>query len=159
MQGLCSIPRRVALHALNVGGAVRRASGALAFPDHFSQAVHRRVMRFVQRVAPGRQQFDGLADAAWLVNRALLADGQVHRQVQKRVRFAAVHVIHFFQRRFNVGKIGVVFGVLVYPQAREGFQCFERLARAGFGIDGAKKAPDIGLRGRKHPKSVARGPI
>ena len=107
-------------------------------------------MRFVQRVAPGRQQFDGLADAAWLVNRALLADGQVHRQVQERVRFAAVHVVHFFQRRFNVRKIGVVFGVLVYPQASEGFQRFERLARAGFGIDGAKKAPDIGLRGRKH---------
>lgn len=69
-----SIPRRVALHAFDIRRAVGRAACALAFPDHLAQAVHRGVVGFVQRVAFGGQQLDGLADAARLVNRALLAD-------------------------------------------------------------------------------------
>jgi hypothetical protein len=39
----------------------------------------------------------------------------------------------------------VVFGVFVDPLADQHFHGFERCSRAGFGVNAAKKAPDIGL--------------
>ena len=94
---------------------------------------------------PGRQQLDRLADAARLVNRALLADRQVHGQVQERVGVAAFHVVHLFQRSVCVHEVGVVFGVLVNPLACYGFYSFKRLTGARLGINGAEKTANIGL--------------
>ena len=51
-----------------------RLAIALAVPKHLSQTFHGDVMRIVQRVTPVREQFNRLADAAWLVNAALFGD-------------------------------------------------------------------------------------
>ena len=66
------------LHAVNVDLAIRHFAGSLAFKNHATQAFHRGVMSLVQGLLFVTQQFNGLANAAWLVNAALLADGQVH---------------------------------------------------------------------------------
>ena len=116
-----------ALDTVNISRTIWRVACTLAFPHHLPKTVHRFVMRIVQGVAPGGQQFNRLANAAWLVNRALLADGQVHRQVQKRIRLAALHVVHLCQCRICIGKIGMVFGMLRNPLASYYFQSFQRL--------------------------------
>ena len=135
----------VALHAGDVGFTVGHAARALAFKNHASQAFHGAVVRVVQRVDPVRQQFHCLADAPGLVNAGLLADGQVHREVQKRIGPVGVVVEHAGQRSIKIGQFGVVFGVLVDPLADQHFHGFERSRCAGFGVNAAKKAPDIGL--------------
>ena len=131
---LGSIPRSAALDAVDVGCAVRRATCALAFPHHLAQAFHCFMVRIVQRIALGGQQLNSLPDAAWLVDRALLADGQVHRQVQKWIGFTAFNVVHLVKCRRCVRKIRVVFGMFGQPLACYGFKSFERLPRKGFGL-------------------------
>ena len=115
-----------ALHTVNVSRTIWRAACALALPHHLPQAVHRFMMRIVQGVKSCCQQFNRLANAAWLVNRTLLADGQVHRQVQERIRPAALHVVHLCQCRICIGKIGMVFRVLSNPLACYYFKSFQR---------------------------------
>ena len=44
----------------------------------------------------------------------------------------------------------MVFGVLGNPQAGQGFDGFHGCAALGFGVDGAEKAPHIGLGGIEH---------
>ena len=111
----------------------------------------------VQPVQAPRQQFHRLADAAWLVNAALLADRQVHRQVQKRVGALGLQVVIAGDGRLGVGQFGVELGVLGNPQAGQGFNGLHGLLRLGFGMDGAEKAPHIGLGGLEHrARSVAR---
>ena len=80
------------------------------------------MVRGMQRVASCAQQFYRLADAAGLVNAALLADGQVHGQVQKRVVSVRVDLLHISQGTVQVGQLGVVFGVFVDPTAYQLFQ-------------------------------------
>ena len=116
-----------ALHTVNVSRTIRRAACPLAFPHHLPQTVHRFMMRIVQGVKSCRQQLNRLANAAWLVNRALFADGQVHRQVQKRIRLAALHVVHLCQCRICIDKIGMVFRMLSNPLASYYFKSFQRL--------------------------------
>ena len=114
----------MALHAGDIGIPIGRTTGALAFPQHLSQAFHRVVVRAVQGIALVREQLHRLADAARLVNRALLADGQMHGQVQKRVGAALAAVIDRRHGRIGIAQVGVVFGMLVNPQACYGFNSF-----------------------------------
>jgi hypothetical protein len=68
----------VPLHAVNVDLAIRHFAGSLAFKNHPTQAFHRGVMSLVQGLLFVTQQFNGLANAARLINAALFADRQVH---------------------------------------------------------------------------------
>ena len=67
-----------ALNTVNVSRAVRRPAGTLAFPYHLAKTVHCFVVRIMQRITFGCQQFNRLPNAARLVDGALFADGQVH---------------------------------------------------------------------------------
>ncbi len=103
------------------------------------------MVRQVQGIAPVREQLHRLANAARLVNAALLADGQVHGQVQKRIVLAGLGIVHAAQGSVHIGQLRVVFGVLVNPQARYCFNSFQRLTCLGLGINSTKKLADIGL--------------
>jgi hypothetical protein len=146
----------MALNAVNVSCTVRRASCALAFPHHLAQAVHGFMVRVVKRVALGCQKLNRLPNAARLVNGALLADRQMHRQVQKRVGFTAFNVVHFFKCSVGICNIGVVFGVFLQPLTGQGFNRFHRLTGSGFCVNSAKKTPDIGLGRREHSLRISR---
>jgi hypothetical protein len=93
----------VPLHAVNVNIAIWHFSCALALKNHAPQAFHGGVVRLVQRLFFVTQQFNSLANAAWLVNAALLADGQVHGKVQKRVVPSGVHIEHGGQSGIDIG--------------------------------------------------------
>ena len=71
----------------------------------------------MKRVAPVGQQFNRLANSPGLVNAALLADGQVHGQVQKRIALSLRVGIHLTQGRIHIGEFCVVFGMLGNPLA------------------------------------------
>ena len=116
-----------ALHTVNVSRTIRRAACPLAFPHHLSQTVHRFMMRIVQGVKSCCQQLNRLANAAWLVDRALFADGQMHGQVQKRICFTALHVIHLFKCHVCISEVGMVFRMLSNPLASYYFKSFQRL--------------------------------
>ena len=116
-----------ALDTLDVSRAVRWSARTLAFPNHLAQAVHRLMVCVMQRVSLCSQQLDRLPNAARLVNRALLADRQMHRQVQEGIGLASFNVVHFFQCHIRVGKIAMVFGVLGYPLTCYGFKSFQGL--------------------------------
>jgi len=96
---------------------------------------HSVVVRVMQRVFFRGEQFDRLADAARLVDRALFADRQMHRQVQKRIRLAAFNVVHGGQRSAGIGEVEVVLRVLVDPHARYCFQGIHGLQGLGFGMN------------------------
>ena len=104
----------------------------------------------MQRAAPRGQQLDGLAYAVRLVDGALLADRQVHGQMQERVGAAFAGVIHLADRGGLIGKVSVVFRVLVDPLASQGFDGFHGLVAAGLGVDGAVEAADVFLGGGEH---------
>jgi hypothetical protein len=55
------------------------------------------------------------ADAGGLVDAALLADRQVHRQVQEGIGAPVLHRVAGGQRRFEVGQVGAVLRVLLRP--------------------------------------------
>ena len=96
------------------------------------------------------EQLHRLAYAAWLVDAALLADGQVHGQVQKRVAAPGLAGLHGGQCGIHIGKFGVVLRVLVHPAGGQGFYGFEWLTRAGLGKSAAKKAAHVFLGGAEH---------
>ena len=135
----------MALHAIDVGLAVGHATRTLAFVNHATQAFHGLVVCIVQRVELVGEQFHRLANAAGLVDAALFADGQVHRKVQKRVGPVRVVFQHAGQGRVHVGQFSMVFGVFVDPLADQHFHGLQWRRCAGFGVNTAKKAPDIGL--------------
>ena len=143
-----------ALHTGQVAVAVRRLASALAFPDHVAQAFHHLVVGIVQGVTPVCQQLDCLADAARLVNTALLGDRQMHGQMQKAVALAVIDCAHAGQRAVQVSQLGMVFGVLVDPQGSYCFNSFQRLFGLGFGVNRAKKTADIGLGWAKHSGAI-----
>ena len=145
-----SVPRGAALHGGDVGIAVGRAAGALAFPQHLAQAFHGGVVGVVQRIEPFGQQFDCLTDAARLVNAALLADRQVHGQVQKRVGLLRRFVVVAGNGCVHVRQVCVVLGMLGNPQAGQRLDGFHGRAALGFGVHTAQKAAHIGLRGVEH---------
>jgi hypothetical protein len=101
----------------------------------------------VQRLAFGGQQLHGLAYASGLVYGALLADGQVHGQVQKGVGLTGFHGIQGGERSVHIRQDSMVFGVFVYPLASYDFYSFTWRAFERFGINGAKKTANIRLAG------------
>ena len=102
-------------------------------------------LRGVQVAAAGGQQFHRLADAARLVDAALLADRQVHRQVQKRV--AAHRTVAIVARHGGLGvaEVGVPLGVLGDPAGGQLLDGFHRLAGLLPGPGATKKASDLFL--------------
>ena len=117
------------------------------------------MVRFMQRVRLVAHQRDRLLYAARLIDRALLADRQVHRQVQERVRLALLRGEHGLQGRVQIGQYGMVFGMLGYPASGDGFNRLQRLARPPFGIHRAKKAPHVGLGGLQQHGRHCAGPV
>ena len=87
----------------------------------------------VERIEPRGEQFNRLANAAWLVDAALLADRQVHREVQKSAGFIGRGLRRLLrdggQRSVNVGQHSVVFRVFVDPQTGDGLDRLHRLLR------------------------------
>jgi hypothetical protein len=143
-------PGGAALHASHVGVSVGRLAAALGVINHLAQALHGCMVGFVQAIKTGREQFYRLADATRLVDAALLADRQVHGQMQKRPGvlrglggFAGLFCRQPSQRRVNVGQFGMVFGVLGDPQVRYGFNSFQRLTGLGFGVNRTEKPADV----------------
>jgi hypothetical protein len=103
-------------------------------------------MSLVQGLLFVTQQFNGLANTARLVNAALFADRQVHRQVQKRIVAIWVYHKHVGQSGIDIGQLGVVFRMLIDPLAGQNFNGFQFGPRPRFGISSTKKSPHIGLR-------------
>jgi len=97
-----SICGGAALYRVNISLTIGRESAALALPQHVSQAFHHLVVGVMQAVALSGQQLNRLANAAWLVDGALFADGDMHGQMQKRVGLTAVAFVLLGQRRINV---------------------------------------------------------
>ena len=122
--------RGAPLHAGHVGLAIGRAGVALRVGQHLAQAFHHLVVRRVQIAPLGGQQFHRLPYAARLIDAALLADRQVHRQVQERVAAHRAVAIVACDGDFGVLEIGMPFGVLGNPGGGQGFNGFHRLARA-----------------------------
>jgi hypothetical protein len=115
------------------------------------------MVRVVQRIAARRQQFDRLPDAARLVDRALLADRQVHGQVQEGIGLAVVAFIDARDSGVAVCHVGVVLGMLLQPLAGQRLQRIHRLSARALGVNRTEKAPYIGLGWIEHGNlSVAR---
>jgi hypothetical protein len=150
---LKSVFRRPALHRFHVRLAIGRATGALAFPDHLAQALHGDMVGIMQGVQPRCEQLNRLPYTTGLVYGALLADGQMHGQMQKRVGFAGfpggaiVRLFQFEQCSIHIAEISVVLRVFIHPLTRYYFNSFQRRINAGFGINRAKKTAHIGLGG------------
>jgi hypothetical protein len=91
------------------------------------------------------QQFDGLANATRLIDRTLLADRQMHRQMQERVGPALGLLAHAAQSGVDVGQFRVKLRVLGDPATRQRLDGIQRLPVARLGIDAAEESAHIGL--------------
>jgi len=145
-----SIARGSPLHTGDVGIAIRRSPRLLRFPEHGAQALHRRVVRSVQRAQSGAEQFHGLSDAARLIDAALLADRQVHGQVQEGIGPVRGLVVVSRQRGDLILQVVPILRVLTDLQAGQRFDRFHGLGLLLLALHGAEKVPDIGLRGVEH---------
>ncbi len=88
-----ALPRRslsVPREAVEVERRVRRRAAALRVPDHLAQAFEHRVQRGVLVAVRARRRSNCGANAGRLVDRELLGDGEVQRQVQERIDVAAL---------------------------------------------------------------------
>ena len=132
--------------------AIGRATIALAFPQHFAQAIHHLVVGIVERIAACGQQFHRLADAGGLVDGALLADRQVHGQVQEGVAAGGVGLLHVAQGGVHIGQGRVELRMFFHPQLRQRLDRFHGLVGLPFAVNGAEEAANVGLGGGKHGK-------
>lgn len=80
----------------------------------------------MQIAAPCGEQLHSLANAARLVDAALLADGQGHGQMQKRIGFAINYFVHRDQRCMNIAEYRMVLWVLRNPQSRQRLHALHR---------------------------------
>ena len=142
-------------NVFDIGLTVWWSPGALAFPQHAPETLHDLMMSSVQIAASRGQQLDRLTNAGGLVDAALFADGQVHRQMQKRV-FAALGfgLSDSAQSRIQIGEFRMVFGVLGDPLVGQGFDGFHGLAAEAFAVNRAEKAPHVRLGGIEHSTIV-----
>ena len=113
------------------------------------------MVRLVHAAALGGQQLHRLADAAGLVNRALLADGQVHGQVQEGVVLAVLACELLRQGVGFIGQHRVVFGVLGHPFTGQHFQGVNQRMRLMLGIDLTEEATNIVLRRAVHSRRLS----
>ena len=90
------------------------------------------------------QHVHGLADAAGLVDAALLADGQVQRQVQEGVAAADFGAVVGFQRPIQVSQLVVIFRMLADPLQGDHLQGLQRGALLVFLPDVAEVAAHVG---------------
>ena len=65
-----SVPGRLMRNAGEVGLAIGRSPGALAFPQHMPQAIHGFMVGLVQGVAAVREELNGLPKPTRAGNRA-----------------------------------------------------------------------------------------
>ena len=91
------------------------------------------------------QQFNSLANSTGLVNAALFADGQVHRQVQKGIALPLGVGVDLSQGSLHIGELCVVRRMLGDPLAGQGFNGFHGRIAQGLFVDGAKKPTNIFL--------------
>jgi hypothetical protein len=105
-----SILSGLAPHAVDIGLAIGRQLAALGAPEHFAEAFEHVVQRFVAVAAPALQQREGGADAGRLVDRQLLLDRQVQREMQEGIGLALLRRPFARQRVFGFEQ-GVVFGM------------------------------------------------
>jgi hypothetical protein len=84
------------------------------------------VLRRVRRAETGDERSEGLPDPGRLVDRDLLADRQVHRQMQERVLAAALGRIRHRLRGVGVGEVAVVLGMRVDPVGGESLERRQR---------------------------------
>ena len=100
----------------------------------------------------GSKQVHRLSDAAWLINRTLFADRQVHGQVQKGVglTFRELGV----EGEFFIRKQIVVFGVRLDPFSSQAFNRIQDMSALLFAIDLAKKTAHLMLGWLKHEPIV-----
>ncbi len=70
--------------------------------------------------------------------------------MQKGVDLAVFDFVHALKRSVDIGKVGVVFGVLGHPLAGECFEGVHGLGIEPLGIDRTEEAPNVGLAGFKH---------
>ena len=103
------------------------------------------MMGGVQVLSFGSQQLNRLSDASWLINRALLADGHMHGQVQKRVALPILASEPLRQRVGHIMQDGLVFGVLRNPLTRQGLKRVDQALALQLGIDLTKETSDIVL--------------
>ncbi|MNY44705.1 hypothetical protein D3C86_1797550 [compost metagenome] len=104
----------------------------------------------VQRVEAAREQLHGLAYAARLVDAALLADRQMHGQVQERIGAARRLVVVARHGGVGIGEVVKVLGVLGNPEAGQGFNGLHRRIGEHLGAHPAEEAPHIGLGRVEH---------
>lgn len=105
----------------------------------------------MQGIALAAEQFNRLANAAWLVNAALFTERQMHGQVQERIDTTAIgRCVHGPQGGIQIGKISGVFGVQVQPSGCYRFNRLQHAALAGLGVNLAKEAAHIGSRWGEH---------
>src|SRR5450830_857312 len=84
--------------AFDIGGTIRWQAAALGVPDDFAQAFHDFVLGFVFGPLALCQGLESFTDAGWLINGNLLADRQMHRQMQEWVGLALLDRVVGFQR-------------------------------------------------------------
>jgi hypothetical protein len=70
--------------------------------------------------------------------------------MQKGVDLAVLDFVHALECRVDIGKVGVVLGVLGHPLAGECFEGVHGLGIAPLGIDRTEEAPNVGLARFKH---------
>jgi 3-hydroxypropanoate dehydrogenase len=99
---------------------------------------------------PVAQRFVTRLNAGRLIDLYLLADGHVHRQVQKRVGLASLGRIRGGKRRSFVCQYCVVFGMLHDPARGNILQRRKDFARLKFAPGAAEKAAHIVLRRIEH---------
>ena len=98
-----SIVAAQSLDGFYISGPIGRATTALALPQHGTQALHHRVLCVVDGVFSFGQLRHRCLNALGLVDRALFADGQVHRQMQKWIGLSLPDVEIACFRCFRVG--------------------------------------------------------
>jgi hypothetical protein len=126
----------------------------LGRPQHLAEAFHHLMLRLVRRIEPLGQRLVRGADAARLVHRHLLADRQVHRQVQERVALAALGRVVTGEGLVAGVQGVVVFGMLLHPVDRHGFERREDFSLAMLAPGAAEKLANFVAGGIEHDPAI-----
>ena len=123
---------------------------ALRAPDHLGKTIHHLVLGFMTRTQLLGELAMQRSYAGWLIDRYLLVDGKVHRQMQEGVGLALLSLPVAGERCVTCFEQRVVFRMERHQVGGDGFQRREgkRIAALFPGVD--QELPGFVAGGGEH---------
>lgn len=119
---------RAASQAVQVRDTIRRVTTSLGLPEHFAETFHHLMGCSMVATQTICERLEMGTDPGRLVNRQLLGNRQMHREMEKGIACTVCAIKGTLERSLRIVERYVVLGMLGNPPTREILERRERRA-------------------------------